>query len=219
MKRYITLLIITFKTIICVYSQITVYVDGLYYHISGTTASIAAARQEYYFNFLGEYIYRCRYQKSEYTIPSTIEYNGYNYTVVSIEEGAFADQRIKNDGTTSYYNSSLSTIKKITIPNTITHIGAYAFYGCRLEEYYLPNTEIIGEYAFAENRQLKKISAPNLQTIGDNAFKNNSQLVEVDFPSLESIGNNVFSNSSSLTSIVFPESLLTMGNNVFDGCI
>lgn len=218
MKKCFILLIATLSTIVCAYSQISVNVDGLFYHISGTTASVAPARQEYYLSWIDRDIYRCRYQKTEYTIPSIIEYNGYNYTVVSIEEGAFADQIINSDGKTSYYNSSLSTIRKITIPNTITHIGAYAFYGCRLEEYFLPNIEKIDEYAFAENRQLKEITAPNLKSVGVCSFAKCTNLTTINMQKTERIGKKAFESCSSLTSLVFPKSLVSLEDDVFQNC-
>lgn len=224
MKKCIALLIITLESIFCAYSQVIVNVDGLRYYISGTTASVAP----YWFEDedYSEIVYTCRYREKEYNIPSSITYNGYSYTVVSIEEGAFSSKiKNKTTGKDTYISSDhstgkpLNTIVRIKLPNTITHIGAYAFYGCNfLEQCDMPNVQTIDKYAFYGNVRQKSIIAPNLKTINDNAFERNLQLVKVDFPVLQSMGNNIFCNCSSLMSVIFPESLLTMGNNIFDGC-
>jgi hypothetical protein len=73
---------------------------------------------------------------TELIIPST--YNG--KPVTKIADSAF-----------SYTTcDSLSNVEKLTIPNTITSIGNYAFYGCvNLHSVYLSNSVTnIGNYAF-----------------------------------------------------------------------
>lgn len=66
------------------------------------------------------------------TIPSTVD----GYTVTTIGNSAFS------------YSASLSSV---TIPNTITHIGVWAFYNCGLTSIDIPNSvKSIGEYAFSD---------------------------------------------------------------------
>ena len=60
------------------------------------------------------------YPNSSYSIPSTVTYNGYTYTVTAIGDDAFGNPE-------SAYEVSKFT--SITLPNTITTIGEYAFRG------------------------------------------------------------------------------------------
>ena len=199
------------------WAQIRVKIGDLYYTISGVTASVTPFRT-YYMENDYSVIYRSNYRNSEYIIPSSINYNGYDYPVTSIEEGAFADQvEYKSNNTRSYYNNLVSPIKHITIPNSITHIGAYAFYYRSLDECYLPNVEIIDEYAFACSGNFNTITAPNLKQIGDYAFYNKTKLTELYFPKLEKVGNYAFKECRNITKISMPQ-LKQIGEGSFDGC-
>lgn len=198
-------------------AQMRVQIGDLYYNISGVTASVTYNRS-YCTEDDYTIVYMSNYRKSEYNIPSSINYNGYDYTVTSIEEGAFADQvKYKSTNTISYYNNLLSPIKHVTIPNSITHIGAYAFYNRYLDECNLPNVEIIDEYAFACNSNFNTITAPNLKQIGDYAFDDNRQLTELFFPNLETVGNYAFKDCRGITKISMPQ-LKEIGESSFRGC-
>src|SRR5690625_2506076 len=132
-----------------------------------------------------------------------------------------------------------SDVEKVTIPDTVTSIGVYAFWKSQLKEVDLPNglTEIqhsvfshaeltevtipntvtsIGNYAFISNN-LSEITLPtSVQTIGNEAFKFN-ELEELHIPvTVTSVGNGAFkSNDLSEVTIRNPE--LTLGENVFNG--
>lgn len=64
-----------------------------------------------------------------------------------------------------------SSLKQITIPNSVTSIGYEAFYRCSLEEITIPNSVIsIDEKAFSLSG-LEKIVIPNsVVSIEENAF-------------------------------------------------
>ena len=68
-------------------------------------------------DLIGEVVvYACDESKSgDLIIPSTININGNNFNVISIDELAFW---------------GCSNLTSITIPNSVTSIGAYAFYDC-----------------------------------------------------------------------------------------
>ena len=72
------------------------------------------------------------------TIPQTVTYNGVEYNVTAIGEGAFANCttlrtiNIPSSVTTIGRNAfrNCSNLKSIDIPNSVTSIEAYTFYGC-----------------------------------------------------------------------------------------
>lgn len=177
-------------------------------------------------------------------IPNSITYNARTYIVTSISDRSF----------------STYGITSITIPNSITSIGEYAFTYChKLKSVYIadivawcaisfhgkesnpmyqasdlylnyelitnlviPNSVTsIGEYAFYGCTNLTSIELPNSVTsIGDYAFYGCSSLTSLEIPnSVTSIGWYAFRNCSSLTSVSIPESVTTIGlGGTFQGC-
>ena len=122
---------------------------------------------------------------------------------------------------TKFGSTSLScwrTLKKVKIPNNITIIGE-AFRECeQLENVDLPdNLTTIGFGAFGECKSLASISIPDsVKTIDTFAFGHCEKLSNINIPNgVTSIGNMAFS-SCPLLSIDIPDSVVTMGENVFD---
>ncbi|MCR4743196.1 MAG: leucine-rich repeat protein [Treponema sp.] len=115
-----------------------------------------------------------------------------------------------------------SSLKTITLPNSLETIGDYAFYNCTsLTNISFPDSlETIGDEAFYNCASLKTITLPNsLETIGDEAFYNCTSLTNISFPnSLETIGDYAFCNCTSLTNILFPDSLESIGKYAFCSC-
>ena len=104
-----------------------------------------------------------------------------------------------------YFGSKTS----ITIPDSVTGIGDYAFYDCSsLTNVTIPNrVTSIGDYAFYDCSSLMSVTIGNSVTsIGNNAFFGCSSLTSITIPdSVTSIGNSAFYNCSSLTSITVDE--------------
>lgn len=96
-------------------------------------------------------------------------------------------------------NQLIAGCKTTVIPNTVTSIGAYAFYGC------------IG---------FTSITIPNSVTIIENsAFMGCESLANIDLPnSITSIGMSAFINCFALTSITIPSSVTSIGLMTFYGC-
>ena len=109
-----------------------------------------------------------------------------------------------------------------SIPNSVTSIGYYAFWGCtNLRNIKIPNNvESIGDYAFYNCTSLTSVTIPNSVTsIGNDAFYRCSSLTSVTIPnSVTSIGNNAFYGCSSLTSVTIPDSVTSIGYSALSSC-
>lgn len=111
------------------------------------------------------------------------------------------------------------TIRKITLPNSITVIKDYSFMKSGLGE--INNTSqvtYVGYRAFNTCTSLKSIDLVYVTEIGGEAFKSNSQLESVgDTKYLTSIGESAFSGCSSLKKIDL-SNLKTVETGAFSGC-
>lgn len=124
----------------------------------------------------------------------------------------------------------LSSLKKVIIPSSVSNIGRQAFSDCvNLEEVVFKdnksNLAIIGYEAFLNCKKLKKIqiigsNLSNLEIL-EKAFKNCSSLEgELILPKQTSlIANEAFKDcsSDSFKIKIESESLLSLGNNIFEG--
>lgn len=111
------------------------------------------------------------------------------------------------------YNTSLS------LPNSITKIGEYAFYACYgLSDIVIPDSvQSIGKYAFAGCSITKATIPDGVTIIEEGTFAYTYLLTSISIPdSVESIGRSAFENSN-LTSIYIPDSVTSMSANVFNG--
>lgn len=92
-----------------------------------------------------------------------------------------------------------SYVKAVTIADTVTTVGSYAFYGCTN----LTTVDLGG----------------GITKIGSSAFYNCNALTEIVIPdSVTTIGYSAFENCSSLTEIVIPDSVTTIGGYAFNYC-
>ncbi len=108
------------------------------------------------------------------------------------------------------------------IPDGVTSIGKYAFYGCSgLTSVNIGNSVTsIGNYAFYGCSGLTSVNLGNSVTsIGDYAFRDCSGLTSVNLGnSVTSIGNDAFYGCSGLTSVTIPNSVTRIGSWTFSGC-
>lgn len=98
-------------------------------------------------------------------------------------------------------------IKKIVIPDSVSHIGDYAFYCCRGLESVVISYGVtrINDGTFSYCYRLTNVTIPDSMTsIGNCAFSYCKELTCVMIPdNVASIGEAVFSNCSKLKSLVF----------------
>ena len=128
------------------------------------------------------------------------------------------------DGTLGIASSAFqgrSDLTSVTIPNTVTNIGAEAFSDCGLTSITIGNAvTIIGKAAFRRCGGLTSIDIPNsVATIGNDAFEECIGLTSVDIPnSVTTIGDWAFYGCSGLTDVysyIIDLPKVSMNNTVF----
>ena len=110
----------------------------------------------------------------------------------------------------------------LVIPDSVTSIGSYAFYGCSgLTGVTIPDSVTsIGGDAFGGCSGLTSVTiSDSVTSIGSYAFYGCSGLTSVTIPdSVTSIGDSAFRGCSGLTSVTIGNSVTSIGVWAFDGC-
>lgn len=133
-----------------------------------------------------------------------------------------------------YLNNELVTA--LTIPNSITNIKDYAFYGCGgLTSVTIPNSiTTIGEDAFYGCNTLNNVYISDLEkwckinfnkansnpmSCANNLYINNTLTTELIIPNtVTSISDYAFYGCGGLTSVTISNSIKSIGNNAFNQC-
>lgn len=134
-------------------------------------------------------------------------------TDYSIRKGTFVICR------SAFYRKDIISIH---IPDGVTDIGNYAFYGCRfLTSIKLPDSIVnIGERAFYGCFTLTSINIPDsILRIGDGAFGFCQAMNYIHIPyGVTSIGDDTFCYCKSLISIQISDSVLNISESAFEEC-
>ncbi len=150
-----------------------------------------------------------------YTGPST------PHSVIIPSVITDAEREVTGIGDEAFYQ--LSTIKAITLPDTVTFIGKFAFAGCTsLETITIPaSVTYIDENAFYGCTALKSIvfEGTELTEINNFAFLGCTALETISLPEgLESIGDYTFGNCTAIKEIKAPSTLKNIGSLAFYNC-
>jgi len=117
--------------------------------------------------------------------------------------------------------SSCSSLDSVSLPEGVTTIGASAFASCSgMTSIIIPSTVTsIGLGAFSYCSGLLSVELPNITSLEISLFSGCSSLKSITIPStVTSIGNFCFQNCANLTSITIPSTVTSIGTNVFSGC-
>ena len=133
-------------------------------------------------------------------------------------------------------NTLIAGCKNTTIPNSVTSIGSYAFYGCSgLASVTIPNSVTsIGSSAFMNCTGLTSVhitdiaawcrlsfsdSSSNPLSYAGHLFMDGKEIIDLVIPnSVKSVGERAFIGCSGLTSVTIPNSVTSIGSLAFSGC-
>ncbi len=197
-------------------------IDGIYYTFNGDEAEVTCLDLDRSYN-VNAY-------SGAIVVPESVNYDGKDYRVTSIGEGAFDNCKnltsvILPKGVESIGNYSFSVCKSLTavaLPEGVKSIGTGAFEGCTsLESVTLPSSlTSIGEIAFRHCTCLISITIPDgVKDISYGTFASCSNMTDIIFSEgVTSIGEGAFQGCSKLTSISIPNSATYIGKYAFLNC-
>ncbi len=196
----------------------------LFYHINPDNTTVTVVSPSGW-GWAGSWEWEDYLPWGSLTIPSTVSYGGSTYGVTAIGSNAFAD---------------CYDLTSVTIPNTITSIGAFAFYHCNILSLAIPNSVIsIGSEAFYLVFNIEyhgtatgcPWGASHLNAFFDDGFvftdSTMTELIsyigeisDIVIPNtVTTIGNEAFynQNNTSITSVTIPNSVNQIGDYAFYG--
>ena len=194
MKKRVLFVVVALLACITSVSAYDFEIDGIYYN-KVDDENVAVTRRDTYAAYFGKVV-----------IPSSVEYEGRKYTVNSIGDAAFM---------------MCMDVTAVTLPNSITQIGTFAFYGCGLTSIIVPGgVTDIAELTFYQCSNLASVTLPERMTsIGRSAFCLCGSLRTINLPDgLTEIANTTFAECLSLASITIPNSVIRIGDGAFQGC-
>ena len=172
-------------------------------------------------------INECGSENSWYSLDTLIitnGYHGYTYYDDSHNVSYYDASKASSDGYYyGYYRSNLLPYRTFFFPEDVVEIGDFALMNAR----YLGGVTIpagvtrIGESAFEECRSLDSVvfAGNNLETIGDWAFYNCHDLKKINLPEgVQEVGKAAFFNCTYLSELTIPSTMQRIADNGFGAC-
>ena len=140
----------------------------------------------------------------------------------------YADQITSAVVSKGFYNicpwcfMGCNNLKSVSIPNTVSAINMYSFYGCGLESVTIPDGVIhINTRAFRNCSKLKEIVLPDtVELIESGAFEYCGGLEKLDLGNgVKTIEKYAFDSCQNLTEVRFPASVETLEYGCFRSCL
>ena len=183
-----------------------------------------------YFDFEQVTLLKANKKVKKMDIPSTYEYKGEMYKIVSI--GKSACLRCESLKSVKIPNSVRKiepmafdccfNLEKIDFTGMIEEIGELAFFNCdKVKEVNIPyGITKIENYIFGSCKSLTKIVIPNSVTeIGDSAFYYCENLKEINIPdSVTKIGEGAFGDCSKVKEVNIPYGITKIESYIFASC-
>ena len=118
--------------------------------------------------------------------------------------------------------SGCSSLKTVTLGDSIGSLGDKAFYQCSsLQEIVIPDSvKTVGSYCFSGCSVMKSaVIGDGVANVQGYTFQNCTALADVTVgDGVTTINNDAFRNCSSLPEITLPQTVTKVGDYVFEGC-
>lgn len=161
-------------------------------------------------------------ENGKLTVPKTVEHEGYSLDVTAITDHTLPelaseitiDAQVETIGFQKFYNSEISNLTRIVLPQTLKRIETNTFiYTDKLKSIELPTgLERIGDYAFyGSGISDISLKETNIQYIGSEAFSG-CPIEEISLPQIYEIPFDAFSNMPKLQNIYATNT----GDGMFD---
>lgn len=162
-------------------------------------------------------------EKSDYTytiIDNKATITGFSGEPVFIDIPEIIDGcRVTEIRDNAFYECS--TLRNVTIPETVVKIGHHAFYACALESIVIPDSVTeIGTGCFFGNSALVSVSfSENISELPQSCFRNCTNLKNIIIPqNVTDIGDFCFSGCTALSSVSLGENVGNIGDCAFYMC-
>lgn len=138
------------------------------------------------------------------TIPCSVEkIENFVFSECTSMQKVVLEAGVKSVGDYAFYKNTALT--ELSLPKTLTSIGAHAFNETGLTSVTIPGSmENIGDYAFEKCKSLQSVVLEDgVKRVGQFTFNNDTVLTSITFPSngLEEIGNTAFGHCEKIESL------------------
>lgn len=177
----------------------------------------AAANQNVFEDENGSY----EYQLNEEGKCEIVKYSPASVKVIDVKLPKSLDDRDVVGIAASAFKAE-NSIKSVTVPETYTYVGDYAFYDCdSLTSVTFEGSAVttIGDSAFEGCNALESINVPaSVSAVGSFAFKDCVALKSIDLSGVKTLGNGAFLKCAALKTVTVTENISKISKNAFLGC-